>query len=352
MPGAAPATPTPSATPVGPTQPAARAPGSTQTQPPVRRPDVVAGAAGAAAARPPTDAQPAARLPTDQVAPRPKPAATADRRVPQPGDRICANCGEANDTSRKFCRRCGTSLVTATVVAPEPLPWYRRIFRRAPKQPKPMQAGDRVSSMSAGASAGWRGLMRGRTLIAGILAVLIGLGLIGYVGVPGVSKYVSEFTSGGVPGIVNRIGAFFNPPQVLIRPVKDQLTASDERPDHPIGNLFDSRSNTDWRANGDKPSARVTFPEAVDLLSIYVYSGTAGDDFTSLRRPATLQFTFADGSSQTVTLQDIHDKQFFELKAGGVDEVTVTVASTTGPADAPVAISEIEFFRKGDGSTP
>jgi hypothetical protein len=326
-----------------------------QPQPPVRRPDAAAGAAGAAAAagaaRPPTD-QPAARLPTDQVAPRPKPVATADRRVPQPGDRICANCGEANDASRKFCRRCGTSLVTAQVVAEKPLPWYRRLFRRKPKQPQPMQAGDRVKSMQAGASAGWRGLMRGRTLLAGILAVLIGLGLIGYVGVPGVSKYVSEFTSGGVPGIVNRIGAFFNPPQVLIRPVKDRLQASNELPDHPIGNLFDSRSNTDWQASGQTPSATVTFPETVDLLSTYVYSGTAGDDFTNLRRPKTLQFTFPDGSSQSVTLQDIHDKQFFELKKDGIDKVIVTVTSTTGPEDAPMAISEIEFFRKGDGSTP
>jgi hypothetical protein len=49
----------------------------------------------------------------------------------------------------------------------------------------------------------------------------------------------------------------------------------------------------------------------------------------------TLQFTFPDGSSQTVTLQDIHDKQFFELKASGVDKVVLKVLTTNGPADAP-----------------
>ncbi len=321
-------------------------------QPAARRPDAVVGAAAVAATRQAADAQPAARLPTDQVAPRPKAVATVDRRIAQPGDRICGNCGEANDATRKFCRRCGNSLVAAQVVTAKPLPWYRRIFQRQPKQPKPMQAGDRVGSMTAGAKSGWRGLMKGRTFVAGILAIVIGLGVIGYVGVPGVSKYVSEFTSGGLPGIVNRVGNFFNPPQVLVRPVKDRLRASSEVADHPIANLFDSRSNTDWRADGGTPSATVTFPEKVDLLSLYVYSGIAGDDFVNLRRPATLQFTFPDGSSQTVTLQDVHDKQFFELKANGVDTVTITVPSTTGPDDAPVAISEIEFFKKGDGSTP
>ncbi len=334
-----------------PVEPAARPPVAGTQQPPVRRPDAVVGAAAAAAARQP-ETQPAARLPTDQVAARPKPVATADRRVAQPGDRICANCGEANDATRKFCRRCGNSLVTAQVVAAAKVPWYRRIFQSQPKQPKPLAAGDRVTSMQAGAKSGWRSLMQVRTLIAGALAIVIGLGVIGYVGVPGFSKYVSEFTSGGLPGIANRIGNVFNPPQVLERPVLATLVASNEVADHPIGNLFDSRSNTDWRAGGKQPSATITFPEKVDLLSTYIYSGTAGKDFVDVRRPATLQFTFPDGSSQTVSLQDIHDKQFFELKASGVDKVIVTVLTTNGPADAPVAMSEIEFFRKGDGSAP
>jgi hypothetical protein len=170
--------------------------------------------------------------------------------------------------------------------------------------------------------------------------------------VPGVSKYVSEVTSGGLPGIVNRIGAFFNPPQVPVRPIIGDLTASSEVTDHPVQLLFDTHSNTDWRAEGDQPSMTATFQQKVDLLSVYVFSGAAGNDFVKLRRPASLQFTFGDGSSTTVALEDKHDKQFFELKAPGVDTVTIKVLTTFGPADAPVSLSEIELFRKGDGSTP
>ncbi len=215
-----------------------------------------------------------------------------------------------------------------------------------------MQAGDRVGSMQAGAKAGMRGFMNLRSIIVGALAIFVAIGIFGYVGIPGVSKYVSEATSGGLPGIVNKIGNFFNPPQVPVRPIQAQLSASSQLPDHPVQLLFDTHSNTDWRADGDQPSAVATFEEKVDLLSVYVYSGASGDDYVKLRRPASLQFTFGDGSSTTVQLEDKHDKQFFELKASGVDKVTIQVLTTYGPADAPVALSEIELFRKGDGSTP
>ena len=191
--------------------------------------------------------------------------------------------------------------------------------------------------------------MKGRTFVAGILAIVIGLGVIGYVGVPGVSKYVTSSRAAGCPGSSTGWEASSTCRRSSCDRSRTDCGRAARSPNHPIANLFDSRSNTDWRADGGTPSVTVTFPEKVDLLSLYVYSGIAGDDFVNLRRPATLQFTFPDGSSQTVTLQDVHDKQFFELKANGVSAVTITVPSTTGPDDAPVAISEIEFFKKGDG---
>ncbi len=58
---------------------------------------------GASAAEPPLP--PAA-------AQRPRPAVDTSRRAPEPGDVICANCQEPNDPTRRFCRRCGSSLAT------------------------------------------------------------------------------------------------------------------------------------------------------------------------------------------------------------------------------------------------
>ena len=147
-----------------------------------------------------------------------------------------------------------------------------------------MAAGDRVKSMQAGARSGWRGLMSARNVRRRTprdrdrprdhrLRRRS----------PGRPKYVSEFTSGGLPGIANRIGNFFNPQPVLVRPIKADLSASSEVADHPIELLFDSLSNTDWRADETKPSAKVVFPSKVDLLSIYVYNGHGG---RGLRQPA------------------------------------------------------------------
>ena len=110
-------------------QPAAVAPTQPAARPPVSQPD-----------------QPAARLPTESIA-QPKTAAASAvvAREAQPGDRICGNCSEANDPTRKFCRRCGTTLVNAQVVGAKKLPWWKRLFRR---QPKEYAAGERTKSIS------------------------------------------------------------------------------------------------------------------------------------------------------------------------------------------------------------
>jgi hypothetical protein len=274
--------------------------------------------------------------------------ASVERRVAQPGDRICANCGEPNDPTRKFCRRCGTSLVEAKVVAAASVPWWRRIFRRQPKAAKPMAAGERTGSMQAGARQGIRGFMKLRTLAVGALGIFVAIGILGYVGIPSFQKYVNEFTSGGLPGVVDKVRGFINPQQTIVRPVLASLVASDQVDGHPVQQLFDGVTNSDWRAQGKSPTVTAKFPEKVDLLSVYVHNGVAGKDFVNFRRPTQLQFSFPDGTTTTVDLQDVHDKQLFELKDSGTDQVTIKVLATAGPADAPVAISEIEFFRKGE----
>jgi hypothetical protein len=79
---------------------------------------------------PPPSTQPQARKPeraSASAAPKPKavPPAKADR--PKPGDLICPDCGTGNDPTRKFCRRCGHSLIEAgTQPDPPARPWYKR----------------------------------------------------------------------------------------------------------------------------------------------------------------------------------------------------------------------------------
>jgi hypothetical protein len=271
--------------------------------------------------------------------------------VAQPGDRICGSCGEANDPGRKFCRRCGAGLGEARIVAAKPLPWWKRLFSRGPKQPKQYAAGERTGSMAAGSApssgGGASGLVRKGLKIKNLIGVGLGLivavGIFGYIGIPSFQGLVNGAIGGGIPGIIDGIRKAVSPTLVIERPVS--ITASSEVAGHPAKLLFDAATNTDWQGADKAPTITVTFKEKVDLGAVILHIGSA-DAFVDTRRPAELTFTFPDGSSKTIKLEDIHDGQTFDLSASKVDSVVISVTATNGPETAPISISEIEFFKK------
>jgi hypothetical protein len=303
------------------------------------------------AARPPQAAsdQPAARQPTGDVAPRPKPVASVDQRVAQPGDRICGACGEANDPSRKFCRRCGASLTEARIVAEPRLPWYRRILG-GEKKPKQYAAGERIGSMSKSAPkrpGGLGGILKSVGLVRGLLGLVVMLGVFGYVGIPSfqgvVNGVVDTVRNKGVGGLVDGITGLINPKLVPVRPVG--FEANGELDDHPIRLLFDLATNTDWQTGEKGPSVAVTFKEPIELRSIIVRAGSL-DAFVDLRRPSRIAIEFADGTTREIELQDVKDPQTFEVSGPLSGKITISIKDTNGPEAAPIAISEIEFFAK------
>jgi hypothetical protein len=293
--------------------------------------------------------QPAARLPTAEVAARPRPVATVEQRTPQPGDRICGNCGEANDSVRKFCRRCGTSLLEARVVTEKPLPWWRRLFRRKPKGPKQYAAGQRFGTTKAAPKSGGgplsavRGALQGIGLVRAGLALIVGIGIFGYIGIPSFQGFVNGAVSGGIPGIVDKIKGIVAPTLQIERPVS--FTASSEVKNHTAAMLFDTFVNTDWQGTDKVPTITVKFKEPVDLGAVILHLGSA-DAFVATQRPAELDLTFSDGSTATIKPKDVHDPQTFDLSASKVTSVEIKIGAMNGPDGAPVSISEIEFFKK------
>lgn len=331
-----PIAPTPAWTPQ-PAEPPARPP---VASPPARRPGA-------------TDpGQPAARLPTAEQASRPKPVAAVEGRQAQAGDRICGNCSEPNDPVRKFCRRCGMSLSEARIVEAKRLPWWRRLFHREPKAPKAYAAGDRIASMKAGSDAHQgvgivgrlKGLLGGIGIIKGVLALVVMLGVFGYVGIPSVKGMIDGVISGGVPGLIDKVKRIVAPTLEPVRP--DSVTASNEVPKHTASMAFDTFTNTDWEANDATPTLMVTFKQPVDLAAVILHVGSA-DAFTTTRRPAELDLTFSDGTTAVLKPKDLHDPQTLDLSASGVTWVQIKVVAMNGPAGAPVSISEIELFKKG-----
>lgn len=261
-----------------------------------------------------------------------------------PAIEFCGTCAEPNDPGRRFCRRCGASLVEAVVVATKPLPWWRRIFRRKRKPPKAFAAGERGGSMKAGARSGVRSIMRLRSLLQIGLGLVVAVGIFGYVGVPSFHKYIDEAIGGGIPGAIDNIRKIVSPTLEPVRPVT--VTASEEIKGHEGRLAFDTYTNTDWEANGATPSLTITFKTPVDLGAVIVHSGSE-NSFVDMRRPATLQLTFSDGTSTTLNLEDVHDLQTFDLSASKVDSVQIKVVDTNGPTGTPVVLSELEFFSKG-----
>lgn len=202
------------------------------------------------------------------------------------------------------------------------------------------------SSGGGGIRARMRSLFRVRTLIVAGLGIVVMVGIFGYVGIPSWRQYVADLTSGGLPGVVDHIKSFVNPPLLPVHPNPGDISASSELPGHEARKAFDGFFNTDWEGTGKTPSLTVKFAEPTSLSSVIVRIGNQ-DSFVDMRRPATLEFDFPDGTSQTITLKDSHDPQTFDLSASNVSSMTIKVTSTNGPDGTPVSISLFELFRRG-----
>ena len=115
--------------------------------------------------------------------------------------------------------------------------------------------------------------------------------------------------------------------------------------DHPASQLFDAATNTDWQGTGQGADDHRHVQGEGRPGGGHPHIGSA-DAFVDTRRPAEVPFAFSDGTTKTIKLEDVTDKQTFDLSASNTDSVVITVTSTNGPESAPISISEIEFFKK------
>jgi hypothetical protein len=300
--------------------------------------------------------QPAARRP-EAVKPgpeRPRAAARPAQEVtpaPNPGDLVCGNCGMGNDPARKFCRRCGQSLATATVAPPPRVPWYRRIFGGGRPKAK-VAAGQRPKSMRTDGKTGG-GINVGRLLTAGFQIVL----LAGIVGAVAGYALVPSWRD-AVNGIVGSV-------KEVIAPSADKVytsgpTTGPGTKDHPARLAFD-RTLGFWAApfaDGSPPTIEGSFTPPATVTKILVTSG-AVDQYKAFARPRdiTLEFLDAAGTviaSKSYELKEQAEPQSYDVGAKGASRVRLTVRSVF-PAEkpnAPVAIAEVEFFGSQAGPSP
>ncbi|TDE98784.1 zinc ribbon domain-containing protein [Occultella glacieicola] len=258
--------------------------------------------------------------------PRPKPRPVPeDEPPPAPGDLICGNCGTGNVPTRKFCRRCGTSLAEAKVQPTRS--WWRRLLRPDAKP---------------GPAAGTRPKTRRRRFPTRLVSVVVILGLLTAAGL-----YFRPELERAYQSVLDRAqgNATVNP---------TAFTASSEGTETPATNLGDGTNDRAWMPAAPGPSAgqwvEVTFAQPFRMVRILVTSGASSvqEDFLAQDRPQTVTVTITTDTgaqvSEDVVLEDVAGAQSVELVAEGVVAVRMTVVDTWDPRpETYVAIAELEF---------
>jgi len=271
---------------------------------------------------------------------------------PNPGDLICGNCGIGNDPARRFCRRCGLSLASATVAAPRRVPWWRRIFGGGRPKAR-MAAGERPKSMrSDGRTTG--GIRPARLLSAAAQIVIIAA-VVG-----AVSGYFV------VPSWRSAVNGFLDSIKEIVVPAANRVYTSGPTTgpgvkDHPASKAWDG-SLAFWAApvTASSPATiESAFIPPADINKVLVTAGAAGAQYTAFARPrdVTIQLLDADGAvivSKDLELKQQPEPQAFDVGGKDASRVRLIVRSVYPAADAsaPMALTEVEFFGSQAGAGP
>ncbi|CAM3496074.1 zinc ribbon domain-containing protein [Occultella aeris] len=277
--------------------------------------------------------EPAARAPGAPMAvrpgaakPRPAPRPVpADEPPPAPGDLICGSCGTGNVPTRKFCRRCGTSLAEAKVQPSRS--WWRRLLRPDAK-PGPV--------------AGTRPKTRRRRFPTKLVSTVVILGLLTAVGL-----YFRPELERAYEAVLDRAQG-----NTAVNPTG--FTASTQGAETPVTNIGDGTFDRAWTPAAPGPGVGewvdMTFAQPFRMVRILITPGqsTVQEDFLAADRPQTLTVTTTTSTgaqeSEEIVLEDRAGAQSVELVIENVVAVRLTIVDTFAPSpESFVALAEVEF---------
>jgi hypothetical protein len=260
----------------------------------------------------------------------------------QPGDLICGDCGEGNPETRKFCSRCGASLVEAERVK---TPWWRKLLPR--RGAKVRKSGERSKRRGRGGKS-FAGVIASNTFktIRRIVTIALLIGGLLYGVLPPFRGWVNtQFTT-----VKHKVEGMIFPQYPPINPVKDNFKCPTEiQPNNGCDKAIDGFFNTFWAApvQGPEPVLVLKFDHKAHLAKMIVHNGSK-DDFTANFRAKKLHLVFNTGKTTDVNLIDNPEPNTYTFDNGeDASQVEIHVIemfqSTKG---TNLAISEIEFFEK------
>jgi hypothetical protein len=263
---------------------------------------------------------------------RPQPAVVEEPLV-APGQIACPACGVGNDPTRRFCRRCGTSLATATVVR---LSWWRRLLNWLRGRRHGHEVGYRPRGRRQGGGGRiWPVLV---FLLAAVIAVAA---------IPNLRGYVTR----GIGAVRDRISGI-----TQVDPVRATASSGSK---YPADNIKDGANNVFWAPDPPAPQAidqwvalDMAKPVRLEYLVFTTGLSTSRQEFLAQGRPENVELTLtsAGGQTKTVTarLQDKTGEQKVAVTGDGVVKIQVKIKSVYGAQPGRlVAIAELEVFVRG-----
>ena len=284
---------------------------------------------------------------------QPPPAEATEEAIPaNPGDISCRRCGVGNDPSRRFCRKCGESLVF--VPGPPRLSWSERLrtwlafnlnrLRRRPGEPQP----EVPAPGSSGPGLSMAGVTRGTLALIAVVALVAAIG-------PYRGKATAEITSlrrrvipkpSYIEGEVASSGA----DQTVIPTLTDKSLDAD-----PFMSSTINATNVPGPANPPVFSVRLgkdgDLTKPVNLFKVGIVAGALGEQ--PPKHPSVHHlYLVAIGNTghqektKALTLRDDTSFQSFLFAVNHVVRVDFYVLDTyTSPnRTGPYTIDQVEFF--------
>ncbi|GAA0600239.1 hypothetical protein HPO96_34575 [Kribbella sandramycini] len=279
--------------------------------------------------QPPQRQQPESRQP--QTVKRKLPRRSKSPVIIPTGSRICGGCGMPNEASRRFCAKCGYSLVDAKVI--RKTAWWRRLLGRE----RIYAAGTRFRPGNA------RRKFRGATRVGVVLALLAGAGVLAFPQRPLVMRAVHAVQN-----------AVQKPQPVHLTQVK----ASGAVGKQVAALAVDGANNTFWaaprvgRGGRNGPYVTGTFQQPVKLAEWGIWPGVSDQTpaFVAGPRPAEIEVTVFTSGKPVIKRFQIADSskfQKFRLKVDDARGIQVAVVRSTNPSKSTLtAIAELEFFAR------
>ena len=283
---------------------------------------------------------------------------TAPSRRLQPGDLICGTCGEGNPSTRRFCSRCGSSLITAVTVRES---WWRRFLRwlrrllpgRGPKVVKisSVSTADgkdgtatatttaQLTKTGPNLKAGFRKILR---TVRVVLAMVVLVGGILYGVYPPFRNTINNAVENDKKHVTSDIGIDLSPIHAV------SVTANATTAGFPALNAADENLSSYWLApwsSTAEPTLTFNFAHHVTVREMILHVG-ANNAYIQDGRPSELRLVFSNGESDTITPQDTSQGQTFTIsRAEAISSMQIEVAGVyPGSIGSNVAIAEIELF--------